>query len=99
MDFANQKVFDLLKIAQPGEVYEIEVGKNDKGYDTWMSAAKSTAKAPEVKPDSPRGSWGAKNNNETPEERAIKQLYIVRQMHLTSLRLTTLRVVSPWNKC
>lgn len=38
--FANPATFAVLKDAQPGEQYEITLGKNDKDYTTWTSATK-----------------------------------------------------------
>lgn len=94
VDFSNKQVFGLLKDAKPGEVYDITVGKNDKGYDTWTAASKVAAKSEDAKTDSPRGSWGTKSTYETPEERAIKQLYIVRQSSISNA-LELLKVNNP----
>jgi len=83
---ATKNSFGVLSIAQPGDSFEIEVVKNDKGYNDWVSATKGGAATPAAAPNaaskaataSPRGTY------ETPEERAQRQVLIVRQSSLSS---------------
>ena len=78
--------------AKPGDVYDIEVVKNDKGYNDWVKALKGTAAstASVGKPASTGSSTGGsvttatKGGWETPEERAKKQVYIIRQSSLST---------------
>lgn len=92
MSFGAQKdTFTVLATASPGSVYEVEVVKNAQGYNDWVKISKSegntnsvpTAAAPSratnaTSTPSKAGGW------ETPEERAKKQIYIVRQSSLSA---------------
>lgn len=90
----NKPSYDVLVNAQPGEVYDIEVIKNAKGYNDWVSAKKSdgTATTPASSAQPPRAgsasgstySASPKSTYETPEERAVKQIYIVRQSNISA---------------
>jgi hypothetical protein len=87
----GKAAYDVLLNAQPGEVYEITVVKNG-AYNNWTNAVKTTATATTVA--SPAGGTisgakpaytpAAKSTYETPEERAKKQILIVRQSNLSS---------------
>lgn len=80
---AAKDTFGTLSSAQPGESYEITVVKNDKGYNDWVSAVKGgavTAPAAAGKP----ATATPKSTYETPEERAQRQVLIVRQSSLSS---------------
>lgn len=93
---ANAGGFNTLKNAQPGQTYEITVVKNDKGYNDWTAATPADAGAPaapqQTGPAQGQVYQGAKpanaaarpNTFETPEERAKKQVYIVRQSSLSA---------------
>ena len=87
---ATKDSFATLAQAQPGQTYEVQIVKNDKGYNDWVSMAQAvpgaaspvatpqagaTGKAPAA---SPRSTY------ETPEERAQRQVLIVRQSSLSS---------------
>jgi hypothetical protein len=79
----------LLKGAQQGEVYEITVVKNDKGFNDWTAAAPAGEGAPASAPAPARSAPSAsapaaKSTFETPEERAKRQVYIVRQSSITA---------------
>lgn len=76
MSFVNKDAYLLLKSAKVGDVFDVVTNKNDKGYWTWESVSAVGTK-PKANP-SPRSTY------ETPEERAQKQIYIVRQSSLTS---------------
>jgi cell fate (sporulation/competence/biofilm development) regulator YlbF (YheA/YmcA/DUF963 family) len=91
MSFAKpETVFKSLVTAKPTDVYDIELIKNEgTGYWDWTSATKSTAMAVQASagtnniisvPSQPatKGGW------ETPEERAKKQIYIVRQSSISA---------------
>lgn len=92
MSFKNPKVFGVIQEASPGDRFEVEVKKEGDFYE-WVTINEPSAKAaPSRAPASsaataPRGgSW------ETPEERARKQVYIVKQSSLTAaLALLELR--------
>lgn len=82
---ATAEAFKVLAIAQPGEKYSVNVVKNDKGYNDWVSMSKGVVEqAPATSTTSPGGfkssaTASPRNTYETPEERALKQVYIVRQ--------------------
>lgn len=80
-------VFKVLSKAQPGEVYEIESKKNDAGYVDWLSAVKvgEAGAAPAASATSAsKGAQVSKGTWETPEERAARQVMIVRQSSISS---------------
>ena len=76
--FTFKEVFKALSQSQTGDIFDVESQKNDKGYWDWTfvkAAGKNTAPtssgySPTVRKG---GDW------ETAEERAKKQVYIVRQ--------------------
>ncbi|CAB4240906.1 hypothetical protein UFOVP22_25 [uncultured Caudovirales phage] len=76
--FANPSVFKTLDGASVNESFDVAVSKNAKGYDVWSSiGAVGTIKAtPATKV--------LGSNYETPDERALKQRYIVRQSSIAN---------------
>lgn len=82
---ATKESFTTLATAQPGESYDVTIVKNDKGYNDWVSMAKATAgasSAPAAASKAPTAS--PRSTYETPEERAQRQVLIVRQSSLSS---------------
>jgi len=78
--FGNQeKAFKVLETAEAGQYYDVVVAKNASGYNDWISVTKTSeeAAATEAKP-APR------SNFETPEERAARQVLIVRQSSIST---------------
>lgn len=93
MGFGGSKAaHDTLLNANSGEVYEVTTVKNDRGYIDWTAAVKGGAATPAATyaPNSPKPASSVtttaapKSNYETPEERAKKQVYIVRQSSISS---------------
>lgn len=90
VSFANPAVWAVIKDAKAGDTFDVTVGQNDKGYDTWTAAAKSAGPAAEAPASGGTGrSGGAVQQSrtstyETPEERAIRQRLIVRQSSLSN---------------
>lgn len=89
------EVFKVLANAAKGDVYDVERVKGEQ-YWEWTTAVKSGTDTPAVATSAvtagttvsspaPRGNW------ETPEERARKQVYIIRQstLNVASTILTT----------
>jgi hypothetical protein len=84
----------ILSNAQGGQVYDINVVKNDKGYNDWTTATLSNGAPPQQEQTTP--SYAPRQNQatganaprtstyETPEERAKKQVYIVRQSSISA---------------
>lgn len=89
MPFGETKnTFDTLAIASSGDVYEITTVKNaSTGYWDWTAATRSSADAPSATQPTRVGGGATsspKSTYETPEERAAKQVYIVRQSSVSS---------------
>lgn len=99
-DFGPQAAsFKELAAASTGTVYEIEVVKNAAGYNDWTkvtrseggsatsagaSQAQGVNRAASSVTPATSGGTVAKGTWETPEERAKKQIYIVRQSSISS---------------
>lgn len=80
MSFVFKDVYKALAEAQPGDLFNIERVKNDKGYWDWTEATpagKAAAGSGVV-------TKAVRSNFETPEERAARQVYIVRQSSIAS---------------
>ena len=87
MSFGNSKAaFDVLKSAKLGEQYTITSEKNQEtGYWDWLEASAGSA-SPTVKATP---TVSPKSTYETPEERAKRQVYIIRQRDRKSTRLNS----------
>src|SRR3990167_3810633 len=95
---ATAGAFKTLLSAQSGDTYEVEVVKNAAGYNDWTSLTKAglsteaqTGAAPAATINKGATSTPVRSTYETPEERAAKQVYIIRQSSL-SAALNTLAV-------
>jgi hypothetical protein len=93
MSFGKTKdAFATLAQAQPGTTYEVTIEKNDKGYNDWVSMQTANVSATGVQAPGPSGvqrgsgavSASPRSNFETPEERAKRQVLIVRQSSIAS---------------
>ena len=84
--------FEVLATAQPGEIYDVTVVKNEKGFNEWTQMVKGVAgneSAPATSPASKGAvatspTAAVRSSYETPEERAKKQVYIIRQSSVSS---------------
>lgn len=77
----SKPVFDIAKSAKVGDVLEAAYSQNDKGYWQFASLAstgESTPVASASNTPAARGNW------ETSEERAARQVMIVRQSSLST---------------
>jgi hypothetical protein len=87
---ATKDSFATLATAQPGQTYEVQIVKNDKGYNDWISMAQAVPGTAGPAASTPTGSAGKpaatapRSTYETPEERAQRQVLIVRQSSLSS---------------
>jgi hypothetical protein len=90
MPFGLQKEsFTTLKGAKSSDVYDVEVVKNEAGYNDWIKVTKgsSASSSPTQNSSSGVGTTSTSNTKggwETPEERAKKQIYIVRQSSISA---------------
>jgi hypothetical protein len=83
---AQEQAFKAIADSKHGDVFDIEVKKNDAGYNDWVKASQqapgATTQAPVVAASgfTPKPAW----QGETSEERAKKQTYIVRQSSISA---------------
>jgi hypothetical protein len=87
MSFRNPDVFKTAQTWQKGDMVHVQAEKNDKGYWEWIglgeeAAAKSPTPQSQSKPSTPTRVTGS--NYETKEERAARQVMIVRQSSISS---------------
>ena len=98
---AGASSFKALSESSAGGVYDITVVKNDKGYNDWTSATMAVPGAASAAQASYPGSLSKpnatpKSTYETPEERAQRQILIVRQSSVSSaVALLTAGAKSP----
>lgn len=84
---ATASAHAILKKAQPGQTFDVTVTKGDSGYNDWTSVQPSTGEpAAQQQPASTAGKAtpAPRSTYETPEERAQRQILIVRQSSLSS---------------
>jgi hypothetical protein len=88
----GKAAYDTLLNSLPGEVYEVSIVK-ENGYNQWTSATKSDGAAapnvgntarPATSSPGTTSTAAPRSNYETPEERAKKQVYIVRQSSISN---------------
>jgi hypothetical protein len=87
MSFSNPAVFNVVKNMKPGEEYDITVTKNDAGFNQWAKVDRASNDDSAGAPVGSTKSVPARTNvstYETAQERAIKQLYIVRQSSIAN---------------
>ena len=85
--YGNKDVFNALKKAEPGEVYTVSREKDAKGYWQWVGITEGEDAQPAASQAPSKGTTATaspKSTYETPEERAKKQVYIVRQSSITA---------------
>ncbi len=88
MSFTNKAVFDILSKAESDQKFTITSEKNEKtGYWDWVSIDTGAASSGS---STTKGFTSPKSTYETAEERAKRQVLIVRQSSLTAA-ITTLK--------
>lgn len=78
-------VYKALADAKQGDIFNITSNKNEKsGYWDWVAATQGAPDIPQQQQNKTTGMGNAspKSTYETPEERAKKQVYIIRQSSL-----------------
>lgn len=85
ISFKNPKVFGVIQKASPGQQYNIEVRK-DGDYWEWVAIedASTADEAPAERAKPAVAATTRSGNWETPEERAARQVYIIRQSSLAT---------------
>jgi len=84
---ASKKAFEILSTSSSGDTFDVEIIKNDKGYNDWVGLTKGQAAVANAVPGTAPGKTPTatpKSNYETPEERAQRQVLIVRQSSLSA---------------
>jgi hypothetical protein len=83
VSFAHKNVWEVISKAQPNETYEV---KNEKIGDNWnwTDISKAGAPLPESAKPTPQATSTPKSTYETAEERAKRQVLIVRQSSLST---------------
>ena len=91
MSFVYKDVFKLMSEAQQGDCFDVKIEKvkndNDgKEYWQWTEATAAGKNLAGVSEGGARGGVGAsvRSSYETPEERAQRQIYIVRQSSISN---------------
>jgi hypothetical protein len=84
MPFGVQsKVNNFLSGAQPG-VYTVTLVKNDQGFNDWTDIKQGAGTPMATTQGTTGASPSPRSTYETPEERALRQKYIVRQSSITN---------------
>lgn len=88
MSFSNPAIFKQVQSMKSGEEYDVTVTKNDQGFNQWAAIERASDAdgtldlAPAEKPS--KASPAVRSTYETPEERAQRQLMIVRQSSISN---------------
>lgn len=86
--YGDKNVFNTLKSAKNGDVFTITRNKDDNGFWQWIgidAGANSTPSSAPSKSGAPINTTVApKSNYETSEERAKRQVYIIKQSSLST---------------
>jgi hypothetical protein len=78
------EAFKVITNASPGSSYSIRMVKNDKGYWDWVEAVPAGQATSSGGTASMASAPAPRSNYETAEERATRQVLIVRQSSLSS---------------
>jgi len=87
---ATASAHAVLKNATAGQIYDVTVVKGESGYNDWTSVSPSTGAPAAGGSQAPTGlstnkaAIGPKSTYETPEERAQRQILIVRQSSVSA---------------
>jgi hypothetical protein len=86
MSFSNPSVFNHIKNLTKGDVVDVVTTKDDNGYWQWtnIGSGQGTATAAATSSAPSTGGKVSGSNYETKEERAARQIYIVRQSSISA---------------
>jgi hypothetical protein len=84
VSFNHKQVFATLAAAPTGAVFTIQRAKNDKGYWDWIGVGDDAPQQTSTTTTGGKTLASPKSTYETPEERAKKQVYIVRQSSINA---------------
>lgn len=77
---AGKAAFDIISLSKEGDEFEVSVVKNDAGFNDWVAVVK--ASNPTTGESITHAAAKAKSSFEGPEERAQREIRIVRQSTL-----------------
>lgn len=83
-DMFHKDVFETLVKAEKGDTFSVEQEKNDAGYWNWVAIHRQDAPVGQQAVPAKSFPTPTKPTYETPEERAQKQVYIIRQSSVAS---------------
>lgn len=85
---AQEQAFKFMSSdkVKKGDVYTVEINKNGDNYWDWTKVKLGPSEGTIIEGEAKRGGNAAPNrgNYETPEERAARQVYIIRQSSITN---------------
>ena len=85
MSFVNKSVFDIISKAKEGDIFDVTTEKDNKGYWQWTAIVASGAGETGTSgATSPSVAKTVRPTYESAEERAAKQIYIVRQSSIAN---------------
>lgn len=87
MSFAEKEAFAILSSASMGSVFTVTRAKDEKGYWKWQTVTAGDNLGAAVVTQTPGGSMAntsPKSNYETADERAARQVMIVRQSSISN---------------
>jgi hypothetical protein len=91
MSFTFKDVYKVLSTAKQGDVFDVKSVKNEKGYWDWTEVSPAgkniggeVGEASAPRSEGFKAAVASGRNFETSEERAKRQVYIVRQSSLTA---------------
>lgn len=82
MSFTYKDVFKAMSSAQTGDLFDVKLEKNDKGYWDWTEVVGEGKNLEPISSGFQKAVSTARSTYETPEERARRQVYIARQSSL-----------------
>lgn len=84
MSFSNPAIFAQVRKMVSGETYDVEVVKNDAGFNSWAKIVAISNEPAPVAEGKPTPGRTNVSTYETAEERKIKQMYIIKQSSITN---------------
>jgi len=85
MSFSNPSVFNYIKELTKGTQVNVTTTKDANGYWQWTGiGGDGSVATPDIKPATQAGGRVTGSNYETKEERAQRQVYIIRQSSISS---------------
>lgn len=84
MSFSNPQVFKHIEGLKKGDTVNVKTEKDGNGYWQWTAILNEEQQQPKPVQSGTTATRVTGSTYETPEERAIKQKYIVRQSSLTT---------------